>query len=109
MLKRAGPIIILFFICLFFSFHSIAQAVYQLYRRVIDKNTREPLKNVSVYIKENKSGGITNDSSYFNITVRIPKFTMVISSVGYVNVTKHVDLSIDDKPFIVELEKRGNA
>src|SRR6476620_646711 len=109
MLKRTRLINVLFFIPLFLSFNCIVHVCYKLQGKVVDLSTKEPLKNVSVIIKENKSGGITDDSGYFNITVRIPKFTIVISAVGYVNAVRPIDLSAIDKTLTVELEKRADA
>src|SRR4051794_2193412 len=109
MLRRASLTYILSLLSLFFSLTCIGQTRYKLQGRVIDLNTKEPLKNISIIIKENKSGGITDDSGYFNIPVRITKFTIFISAVGYVNATRSVDLYVDNKPFNVELEKRADA
>src|SRR5215471_6543606 len=109
MLKRTLLTNVLFFISLFFSLNCMAQARYKLQGKVVDLNTKEPLKNVSISIKENKSGGITDDSGNYNIVVRIPKFTVVVSAVGYVSTTRLVDLSSDNKILTTELEKRADA
>src|SRR5205085_6125158 len=87
---------------------SIAQNVFTAHGRLVDFDTRQPIKNASVTIAQIKTGTTTNDSGYFTISARVPAFTINISSVGYVHFSKELDLQADDKPFIVEIKKKAN-
>lgn len=97
------------FLTFFYSYipaSSLAQ--YAIQGRTIDQVTKEVVKNVSIIIKETKRGTASNDSGYFKLLVRLPKLTLQFSAIGYQNATKTVDLSKDDKPSVVELEKRAD-
>ena len=107
--KKRWLVAVLISSFLFFSGNTVAQPVYKIQGRVIDIYTSEPLKKVSIVIKENKTGGVTDDSGYFTISLRIQKFTIQFSIVGYASITRQVDLSADDKPLLIELEKRASV
>ena len=75
---------------------------------VIDFDTRQPLKNITVVIKETKGGGITNDSGYFNLNVPSQLFTLQFSAVGYVNNHQSVNLSEGNNSLTIELKRRAD-
>ena len=108
MIKRTGFAIIYILLFHFLPQNSIGQSSYTGEGRVIDFDTKEPVKNASVTISRTKTGTVTNDSGYFSITSRVPRFTIVISSVSYVHHSKELDLVADSNPFIVELKKKAN-
>lgn len=96
---------ILFFII---SLHGVAQNDFKAEGRVLDFDTRQPIKNVSVIVRETKAGTTTNDSGYFTLQLRSPDVTIVISSVGYVHTTRELHLLENKKPFTIELKKKAN-
>jgi len=93
---------------IFVSQHITAQDTYTAEGRVIDYDTRQPLKNISVRIKQTETGMVTNDSGYFSLTVRIPDFYLVFSAIGYGTNTREVHLLENKKPLIIELKKKAN-
>ncbi|MEO6719141.1 MAG: TonB-dependent receptor [Ferruginibacter sp.] len=93
---------------IFISLQSISQNKFNVQGRVIDFDTRQPLKNVSVIFRQTKIGTVTNDSGYFSIPVYTPKFTIVFSLIGYAHVTSDIDLSSDKKSITIELKKKAN-
>ncbi len=106
MIKRTILTPVLYFILLSISINCIAQTSSKLIGKITDRVTKEPIKNASIIIKENKSGSVSNDSGYFSISARITKFTVIISAVGYGNFTTAVDLTQDNHPLVVTLEKK---
>lgn len=109
MAKRTSYTCLLFFTCSFILSHSFAQKPYKLHGRIIDRITKEPLNNVSIIIKENKNGTVSNDSGYFSIPVHIPHCTIIVSAIGYQNFTTIVDALKANEPFNVELEKANET
>ena len=103
-----------FTIVFLFSFviispRSQAQAGYKIEGQVIDFDTQQPLKGVSVILRENKRGAVTNDSGYFSLAVPNQAITVFFSSIGYVTSRQHLDFSVKDgKALVVELKKRAN-
>ncbi|MES1220437.1 MAG: TonB-dependent receptor, partial [Bacteroidota bacterium] len=90
------------------SLQSIAQQSFKVEGRVIDLDTRQPLKNVSVVLKQTKAGTVTNDSGYFSLTLHSPDQTLLFSFVGYVHNNHEVHLLESNKPFTIELKKKAN-
>jgi TonB dependent receptor/CarboxypepD_reg-like domain/TonB-dependent Receptor Plug Domain len=90
------------------SLQGMAQIIYKTEGRVIDYDTRQPVKNVSILVRGTKTGTITNDSGYFSLTIHIPDFYLVTSSIGYVSNTREVHLLENNKPFTIEFKKKAN-
>ncbi|MEJ7681760.1 MAG: TonB-dependent receptor [Segetibacter sp.] len=105
MIKRGIQTPVLFFILLSISFNCIAQTSSQIIGKILDRVTKEPVKNASIIIKENKSGTVSNDNGYFSIPLRLAKFTVIISAVGYGNFTTTVNHTYDNQTLLVNLEK----
>ncbi|MFM9910188.1 MAG: TonB-dependent receptor [Chitinophagaceae bacterium] len=97
-----------FVLMLFFSFNGLSQTNFKVSGRVIDFDTRQPLKNVSIVIQQTKIGTITNDSGYFDLPVRVTDFAITISSIGYANSYREIHLIQDNRPFTIELKKKAN-
>ncbi|MDB5248631.1 MAG: TonB-dependent receptor, partial [Segetibacter sp.] len=109
MIERALQLTnVLLFIVLLNATNTVGQNVYTFRGKIIDRDTKESIKNASIIIKETKTGTATNDSGYFSITVRVPKFSVIISSIGYRNGTRLIDLLTDNNSITVTLEKRAN-
>jgi len=106
------------YVCCFVSFcaflfcflprNCIGQNTYVLTGHVIDFDTKQPIKNASVTIARAKSGTITNDSGYFTLSPHDANLTIIISSIGYVHLSKDLQLLIDGNPLTIELKKRAN-
>jgi outer membrane cobalamin receptor len=93
---------------IFISLQSIAQDNLTAEGRVIDFDTKQPIKNVSVILKQTKAGTVTNDSGYFSLTLHSPDQVLVFSFIGYVHNNHDVHLLENNKPFIIELKKKAN-
>lgn len=75
---------------------------------ITDFDTGLPLKNVSVIIKENKKGTITDDSGYFSLQVTLEIVTLQFSTIGYVNSHRKINLSENREGIAVVLKKQAN-
>ncbi|MES1217770.1 MAG: TonB-dependent receptor [Bacteroidota bacterium] len=112
MIFKPGNLFFIFLFITFFQFQFLsgnAQVKYKVEGTIRDIYTKLPLKNVSVIVKESKVGTVTNDSGYFSINLFTPYCNINISSVGYVNETRYVDLTANAAPMLVELSPRANA
>jgi hypothetical protein len=69
MILSARTVYSIFFL-VFISLQSIAQTNFTATGRVIDFDTKQSLKNVSITLRLTKMGTITDDSGYFSLTVR---------------------------------------
>ncbi len=85
-----------------------SQNAYKVNGRVIDFDTRQPLKNASITNRQTKEGTVTSDSGYFSLSTRIPDLLIFISSVGYVTVSRDIHLLQDNKSFVVELKRKAD-
>jgi hypothetical protein len=85
-----------------------SQSTYKVNGRVIDFDTRQPLKNASITNRHTKEGTVTSDSGYFSLSTRVPDLLIFISSVGYVTVSRDIHLLLDNKPFVVELKRKAD-
>ena len=85
-----------------------AQSSYTVEGNVIDYDTKQPIKNISVTVKETKQGGVTNDSGYFRLTVARQTITLLFSAVGYVNHNQSVNLATINGPLKIELKRRAD-
>ena len=96
---------ILFFI--FISLQTIAQNNFIVEGRVVDLDTKQPLKNVSVIVRQTKTGTTTNDSGYFKLRLYSPDQAIVFSFIGYVHNTRELHLLESNKPINIELKKKA--
>ena len=85
-----------------------SQNNYKVNGRVIDFDTRQPLKNASITNRHTKEGTVTSDSGYFSLSTRVPDLLIFISSVGYVTASRDIHLLLDNKPFVVELKRKAD-
>ena len=86
----------------------IAQNNFIVKGRIIDYDTRLPLKNISILQKGTNIGTVTNDSGYFNLKVLVPYCTINISSVGYIRTSREINLMEDSKAIKIDLKKKAN-
>ena len=85
----------------FFSFGSGSKHTISGY--VKDKSNGEMLIGATVYIKELKTGAVTNVYGYYSISIPDAKYNIVFSYVGYVSVAKEIDLN-KNITFNIDLE-----
>ena len=64
---------------------------------VIDKQTEQPLIAANVFVKDTYLGGVTNEKGkYFILQVPPGEYTVVVSYIGYHDVTmKNVEVFVD--------------
>ena len=87
-------------IYLFLSFVSLsvfAQQKSVLSGYIRDNKTGEELIGVSVVIKENGKGAITNEYGFFSLTLPPATYTVSVKYLGYTTVTQTIDLSTSQK------------
>lgn len=106
-MSRSACIPFFFFVFLKVSITAVAQTTFYFKGRIIDDVTKEPVKNASIVIKEAKSGATTDDSGYFSLRVRISRFTVVFSSIGYRNSTRTIDV-LSENEIVIALVKRAD-
>ncbi len=90
------------------SVQGSSQNTYKVNGRVIDFDTRQPLKNASIINRKTKEGTVTSDSGYFSLATNVPDLLIFISSVGYVTVSRDIHLLLDNKSFVVELKRKAD-
>ena len=110
MIMRKKSICYLLFVAISFLYipHGYAQTTYKVEGQVIDLDTRLPLYNVTVTARGTKSGVVTNDSGYFNLSVTNPVVTLSVSFVGYITQSKQVNVTYDTKGIVIELRRKAN-
>ena len=107
MLLKAGKVYSTLILVLI-SLQSVAQNRLFAEGRIVDFDTKQPLRNVSVIVRQTKIGTTTNDSGYFKLQVNGQKFTLSISSIGYATVSRSFDLSEDKKSLNIEIKRKAN-
>ena len=74
---------------------------------VKDAADGEGLIGVSVYVREVKTGTVTNNYGFFSVTVPAGTYTLGITYVGYAAQTKTVTLADQNVRLNVELQEEG--
>ena len=87
------------------SIQASAQQNYTATGTVIDYETKQPIKQVSVVVQSLSTGTTTNDSGYFSIPLKAPKATIQFTYIGYTTINKEFIFSVTAKPFIIELKR----
>lgn len=84
---------VLFLWTVLWSFAAQAQDKYTLSGFIKDAGTGEELIGVSVYVKEAKTGVVTNPYGFYSITVPAGTYTIQYSYVGYVSKSMTIELT----------------
>jgi CarboxypepD_reg-like domain/TonB-dependent Receptor Plug Domain len=95
-----------FFILLFISFcfsQTFAQDKRTISGYVKDAKNGESLIGVSVYVKEIKSGAVSNDYGFYAITLSQGSYTLIYNYIGFKRVEKIVILGNEDIKQNIEL------
>ncbi|OEK06065.1 collagen-binding protein [Flavivirga aquatica] len=86
---------ILLGICLLFSTLLIAQNSYSIRGTVKDSENGETLFGATVFLKGTTNGAVTNEYGFFSLTAKEATYTVVISYLGYKEISKEVLLNKD--------------
>ncbi len=80
-----------------------AQEKVSLSGHIKDATTGEDLIGATVYVKELKTGAVSNTYGFYSLTVKAGKYSIVYRFVGYKSIEKELDLSAD-RTLSIELE-----
>ncbi len=84
---------VLILVVLFTSL-SFGQGNATLSGTVKDKSKGEELIGATVRVKDQKLGAITNEYGFYSLTLPVGKYTIQVSSVGYILLEQEVDLTV---------------
>jgi outer membrane receptor protein involved in Fe transport len=82
-------------ICLLMSTFLFAQEKFSVNGTIKDKKNGETLLGATVYLKGTTNGAVTNEYGFFSLTAPKGTYTLVISFIGYENITKEITLDVD--------------
>jgi hypothetical protein len=80
---------------------------YSISGSIKDAATGETLLGATIYDKTTGKGTITNEYGFFSLTLPQGKHTIVLSYVGYENLTKEIDLQ-SNQTLTIELKEAKN-
>ncbi|MEM6813035.1 MAG: TonB-dependent receptor [Bacteroidota bacterium] len=89
-----------FLLCLSFFFLAIkssAQDTYTVNGMVTDKSNGETLFGASIFLKGTAIGTVTNEYGFYSITAPAGSYTLMVSYIGYAEVTKEITLAENQK------------
>lgn len=86
---------ILLVLFLIFSNFLIAQETYTIRGTIKDFKNGETLFGASVFLKGTTNGSMTNEYGFFSITAPKGNYTLIVSYMGYEDVTKEIILDTD--------------
>ncbi|MCB0484806.1 MAG: TonB-dependent receptor [Flavobacteriaceae bacterium] len=87
---------LLFFI-FFATISSLAQEKFTVSGTISDKTNGETMFGASVYFKGTNMGVLTNEYGFYSLSAPSGEYTLVISYVGYEELTKAIDLTENQK------------
>ncbi|MBD0725856.1 collagen-binding protein [Flavobacterium sp. L1I52] len=76
-----------------FIIHANSQEKVTLSGAISDVENNETLLGVNIYIKESKTGVVTNNYGFYSITVPKGDYTISISYMGYVTIEEKISLT----------------
>ncbi|EDP96841.1 outer membrane protein [Kordia algicida OT-1] len=82
-------------ICLLMSTFLFAQEKFSVSGTVKDKKNGETLLGATVYLKGTTIGAVTNEYGFYSLTAPSGTYTLVISFLGYQDITKEITLTVD--------------
>lgn len=85
----------LIWICLLMSSLLFAQEKFSVSGTIKDKKNGETLFGATVYLKGTTNGAVTNEYGFYSITANKGTYTLVVSFIGYENITKEITLNVD--------------
>ncbi|MCB0397913.1 MAG: TonB-dependent receptor [Flavobacteriales bacterium] len=84
---------------------------YTISGHVVDENSGESLPGASVYIAELMKGTATNAYGFYSLTLDAGEYNMLVSFVGYeqvtqkINLTKDITLDVKIHPLVITTEE----
>ncbi len=100
--------LILYSLILFlFSSNVFAQETYSISGVITDKRNGETLFGASIYLEGTTIGVITNEYGFYSLTAPEGEYVLVVSYMGYGEVTKSITISGDQK-LNFEIEEASN-
>ena len=69
---------------------------YNIYGEVLDFNTKNPIQNVNIYIKDQTVGTVTDNDGFFNLSLNdlsSNNINLIIKTIGYEDKEILIDLS----------------
>lgn len=85
------------FLFLLFSSLLMAQEKYSISGTVKDQSSGETLFGASVYIKDSSIGTTTNEYGFYSITAPEGNYTLIVSYLGFDEITKEIVIDSDQK------------
>ncbi|MFV0541797.1 MAG: TonB-dependent receptor [Aestuariibaculum sp.] len=82
---------------LFIGLLSQAQEKHSISGTIKDAGNGETLLGATVYLKDTNYGVTTNEYGFFSLTAPKGSYTLIISYVGYENITQSLTLNTDQK------------
>ncbi|WP_425076391.1 TonB-dependent receptor [Psychroserpens sp. S379A] len=82
-------------ICLAFSAILFAQETYTVRGIIKDTKNGETLLGASVFLKGTTNGSMSNEYGFFSITAPKGTYTLVVSYLGYEEITREIILDVD--------------
>lgn len=77
------------FFFLITTFFTFAQNTGNIYGKIIDKNTQEPLIGATVSVEQSTQGTTTDIEGNFRLTLSVGTYTIKVSFVGYQTIIKY--------------------
>lgn len=88
---------LLLFLFLFYSTTIFSQERFTLSGTITELSSNETLIGVTVAIPSLSTGVITNEYGFYSITLPKGSYEILISSLGYQDIVKQVDLTVNQK------------
>lgn len=84
-------------ICLFLLMTTIvfSQEKFSVSGTIKDKKNGETLFGATVYLKGTTNGAVTNEYGFYSLTASKGTYTIIVSFLGYDNITKEITLDVD--------------
>ena len=86
---------ILLVLCLFLSTFLIAQNTFSIRGTVKDSKNGETLLGATVFLKGTTNGAVTNPYGFYSLTAKEETYTLIVSYMGYENISKDIILNKD--------------
>ncbi|MFD2432350.1 carboxypeptidase-like regulatory domain-containing protein [Mesonia maritima] len=85
----------LFFCCVLFFMMGFAQETVKLSGKLTDLETNEPIFAANILLENTNKGTFTDENGYFEIKLSPDSYKLVVSLLGYQQITKEINLKAD--------------
>ncbi|MEM6721511.1 MAG: TonB-dependent receptor [Bacteroidota bacterium] len=82
-------------LCLLMTTFLFAQEKFSVSGTIKDKKNGETLFGATVYLKGTTNGAVTNEYGFYSLTAPAGNYTLVVSFLGYEDVTQEIILNVD--------------